>query len=382
MRRIVFLLIILAAIGGALWFFVFRPTPEKVLASAVNNLAEARGVSRVQAEVYWDRLSPTGQGFVQEGYVSYSGSLQANDLAHLEAKGYIGYNKRYSVEGYQSAEVVLTEKAAAFRLSDVNENVRSWFEMAAATGTTEETWYGFERDILLTNKGYKRWVSVGNGTDVRNALLAVPESGVATPKVVTERQDGSVRVMAVELDLNRDVVEQGLVSLISAWFLEEPDPVDLDWARRSASGAVNGTWTVEIDMRRKTFRSIYSSWPLYDKDGNVVGHVTARFDFRGFGPQERPTVPEDIVNVTDAIRVDLPGSLPSAEELPPPEEEEEAPEGTEEPAATSTEDTEAVPEEEPLPDEPSSDETPEDEQPEDGTTPEGGAENGEPSGDE
>lgn len=315
MRRfLIFAIGLVIVVTGIYAWWLLRPTPEKVLAQALEHLASDTSVQQLQGVLYWDLIDPSGQGYVLDTWLSYAGSLNVADPTHPQADGKAVYSASTRSEDYQTADVVLTKDQIAFQLRETNDGLRAWVKERAPT-STDDAWFSLGRDAVLQKEGYDEWVSIGNGTDIRNALLDLGASAWASLGSVSEEMDAGTRVLRVELLPNERAIEQGLVSLLAAWKLKNPDREDLAWAARSARGIASGKWNADIDLQTKRFHRLAASWPLVDDAGRTVGHVTLNLSFRGFGGTgETSEVPEGALDLTSTITTTRPSSFSPASE--------------------------------------------------------------------
>lgn len=300
-RLIVFLVFLLAVGGGLLWYFVFRLTPEKALQKALQNLSAAQTVQTMQASVYWDLRSPSGQGFVLDKWLSFAGSVDLKDLTRPKISGVAGYSRTGRGDDFQSLDIVVVPDRAAFRLREVSTGTEEYVRTMAAT-TTADRWFFFDRDTLLDKSGNATLRSIGNGSDIRAALKAsdVPFAAILSG-AATESVENGRSVIRMPVRVRSSSLEGILLSLTGAWQLRNPNPSEVSWVKRSAAGASQGTWHVSIDRNARTFRTVQATWPLVDDNGRETGHVTVDLAFGGWEQPLSISVPADAVDLTGRI---------------------------------------------------------------------------------
>lgn len=297
--RFVFFLFLLMAMGAAAFWSLTRDTPERAFASALRRFSQLPGVN-VQVSLFWERLSPSGQGYALDTWLTYGGLIDIRDLEHIKAKGAIGYSKTYNSGDFQTAQVALTTDALSVQLTKVDPALIKWFESASGT-STKDTWFFFQRDALLKEKGFSSFIPLGRSDDIRSAWNGAQFSEWATPRSFQEKVSNGARFMDAELILNADAIESALISLQSAWMAKDPSPAMLEWASRATRGAKSGEWSVTYADDVIGVRSIRGEWPLLDEEDRAIGRVTIQVDVHGVATVQ-DAVPEGAINLTDAIR--------------------------------------------------------------------------------
>lgn len=288
------------AMGAAAAWSLTRDTPERVLASALHRFSQLPGAN-VQVSLFWDRRAPSGQGDVLDTWITYGGLIDVRDLEHIKAKGAIGYSKTQNAEDVQTANIVLNADTLSVQLATSSASLIAWFESASGT-STKDTWFSFQRDVLLKEKGFSAFMPLGRADDIRTAWNGAQFSSWASPESPKERMSAYGRsVVDANLTLNAEAIESALVSLQSAWMAKDPSPAMLDWASRVTSGLKAGKWSATYADDDVGIRSLRGTWPMVDGDGSVQGHVTLQVDVFGAATVQGD-IPEGAIDLTPAIR--------------------------------------------------------------------------------
>lgn len=311
-----FLLLLVLAGGGAAWYLT-RPTPDRVLADALTRFSKLPGAN-VRVNLFWDRLSPSGQGYVLDTWMTYGGLVDVRDPSRIALRGAAGYGKTQNPDDFQTANVAVNTKAISVQLMDTDPSLVSWFESAAGTSTTKDTWFSFDREILLKEKNLSAFLPMGRAEDLRVAWNDAQFSTWASVRSSKERMTANgAHVFDAELILHQNTIETALISLQSAWMAKDPSPVMLDWAHRAAQGVQSGEWHATYSEDGTGIHSISGKWPTLDDEGRVNGHVTIQIDVLGAATVQ-DAVPDGAIDLTTAIRPAMsPGFSPSSNRVIP-----------------------------------------------------------------
>ena len=326
MRGVIILLILVLCIGGgAIWWFLIRVTPEDAFLRAMQQIPQTTSVQQIQGTLFWDRISPTGQGFALENWLSFAGSADISDPTHPLVSGVAGISKTASTKDLDTLDVVLTKTDIAFKLKEAHEGMRFWAAWATSTTDPMQTWIKLSRDTVLEKQAFNAWISTAKPEVVRTAINAasIAQWGKPVSQRVVTAQGRSVIEQQVKLDAR--TIENGLVTMLTAWNGRNLNADELDWAHRSAIGAAQWTWAVTIDQRTYHLIGIQGSWALVDNSNHDTGHVTLSLSIGSYGGTVAVTIPSNAVDSTEKI---FPSSAPTF--LPSTERE------TPVPATTST----------------------------------------------
>lgn len=301
MRRLVIFLLIFAflATGGYAWFLL-RSTPQTQLAKALTAMAQETSFQHVQASLLWDASNDGGKTFSTARWLSLSGDIDAADLTHPEFWGTIGYSATARGEDFQTADAVLTRDRLAFALRDAGPEFSDWVERASASSS--DAWVLMDRDVLLRKNSLEDWIAVGGPKDLRDAVLSADIGSWPEVLSAIETKDGGVSQVEVSFHLRRDDVLRGLLMARSAWHLKQPNGAEIAEAGQWAEGVSRGTWKAQIDARTSRIRTLEGSWPVVNAAGNTTGRIKIHLAFGGYGGSVNPSVPEQAIDITDAIR--------------------------------------------------------------------------------
>lgn len=334
-RLVVFLGIALIALGAGFWWYYLRPTPEKVLDRAFTNFVQAKSIGAVSGSAFWDTRDPSGRGFVLDRWISYSGSLDLNDMTRPRMSGIIGVSKQASGEDFQTADAVLTDSMFAFKGREVGASFQEWIDEIAASSTAG-SWVSVDRDLMLSKYGFSKWISIGKGKDLRAVQEEVDARGwaMSLTESLKARDEGDRAVYDINFRFSEPSLESVFVSFLAAWKLGAPDGNELLLLKRAAAGASLGEWFATIDAKTNAFQRIQGRFQLLDSDMKEIGHVNVDVKFDGWNRSISVKAPEQSIDVSANLRGPERRSF-----TPSSEREVPAPEPAPEPdAATGTED--------------------------------------------
>jgi hypothetical protein len=297
-------LIFVLASGGVLaWFFV-QDQPAQALASSMKHLASSR-VIMGSGSMYWQNVSPSGQGEIFGGWISLNGTIDLRAINVPQISGVAGYDATQDPVDFQSADIITDNARVAFRPHVVSDALVPF--LAPPEHVATGTWVSYQRNELFNSEGLQWAIASGTAQMISSVIASShPETWfklVSAERGVDEKGHDVIRAT---IRPNADRVSVLMFNVLAAWKGKSLNAADAETMQRIAHGMELGTWVVSIDRISHHIRAVSASWPMLDVRGNAAGRISVQYAITRMGTTgAAPAFPKDAVDVTDRIRTPM-----------------------------------------------------------------------------